>query len=137
MTKLILIAVLFFTANVAGAEQPARKGWKIYETIGYSGHDGTKEYRCIFNESGKEAYCVLIKKEQPEAITADKVRDLCQDKCHLDNVAVVESDAEKWRKKCDEYHKKFEDNLGTGIEYRYMQQANYYCTRAVLEELRK
>jgi len=39
----------------AGAEQPVRKGWKIYESLGYSGYENTKEYKCIFNERGKEA----------------------------------------------------------------------------------
>ena len=48
-----------------------------------------------------------------------------------------QSDAEKWLKMCDEYYKEFEYNLGTGIEYRYILQANYYCTRAMLEEIKE
>jgi len=52
----ILIALLLI-APVAGADVPVRKGWRIYESIGYACDGKCKEYRCIFNESQKEAYC--------------------------------------------------------------------------------
>ena len=54
----------------------------------------------------------------------------------------VESDTEKWREKCEEYLEKsgfFKDfnNEEITLKSHYANIATAYCTRAVLEEIRK
>lgn len=167
MNKLILIAVLFFTANVAGAEYK----YPLEYVDGIVSNEPNDIMSCVIRNN--KIFCIkehpafggwcangFIRdkdscdcvKEQPEAITADNVSELCQDKCHLYNVTVVQSEAEKWRGLCEEYLSKIKPErtsfLNSSIESRRedamrienAQIATVYCTRyngALLDEIRK
>jgi hypothetical protein len=99
-------------------------------TTGTAGADSCALIGCL--EEGyviDRGKCACVRKEQLEVITLTNVQ------IHATEKFVKEYQADKWREKCDEYIGYYE--YSPTEQSVYMEIATAYCTRAILEELKK
>ena len=117
MTKTLLFLTLMLFAPVAGAELDQKQ---ICSVMG------------CYAQPAEELHACITADNCPCGRNPDCSCDTCWFTEDQPAEEAKQSDAEKWRDDCDRFIKLYE----TTNHATYLNKADIYCTRAILEEMR-